>query len=452
MYANDTAYTDQSMANVTAYLDGMLNGTTGGSGEETDKTGPTISLQTNSTENTVVVTVSATDESGLAESETYTYFLDNVQQGEATTENMKEFTGLQPSTEYTIKVIVKDALGNVAEKEEKVSTTEPEIPDMEDAKPTEGQDGPKFANTTTIQDDLGNSVVIPGGFHLDADSGTKVEEGIVIEDDNGNQFVWIPTGTYNVTEEVEKITEPDAQDGKLTNNLARRSWGTANQIIKPTEITADNGDGVIEDSYYGEGSTQYTSIAKNQIEAFKASASPKSEVNPNGKGGFYIGRYEQGTGNVCKAGVTPYTQITIDTSKNQAEAMYKGKNNNVVSELISSYAWDTTLNFICQTNIEGYTLATTNSNIYGNIGLDSAGTGSRKNTGVDVNDNYSNIHDLIGNCREWTTESSSDSFFPYVNRGGHYFVNVNYAADRSFYSHTNGPSLLLSFRVQLYIQ
>ena len=34
MYANDTAYTDQSMANVTAYLDGMLNGTTDGSGEE----------------------------------------------------------------------------------------------------------------------------------------------------------------------------------------------------------------------------------------------------------------------------------------------------------------------------------------------------------------------------------------------------------------------------------
>ena len=34
MYANDTAYTDASMANVTAYLDGMLNGVTGGSGTD----------------------------------------------------------------------------------------------------------------------------------------------------------------------------------------------------------------------------------------------------------------------------------------------------------------------------------------------------------------------------------------------------------------------------------
>lgn len=34
MYANDTAYTDSSMANVTAYLDEMLNGVTGGETEE----------------------------------------------------------------------------------------------------------------------------------------------------------------------------------------------------------------------------------------------------------------------------------------------------------------------------------------------------------------------------------------------------------------------------------
>ena len=34
MYANDTAYTDQSMANATAYLDEMLNGVAGGSGTD----------------------------------------------------------------------------------------------------------------------------------------------------------------------------------------------------------------------------------------------------------------------------------------------------------------------------------------------------------------------------------------------------------------------------------
>ena len=34
MYANDTAYTDQSMANVVGYLDGILNGVAGGSGTD----------------------------------------------------------------------------------------------------------------------------------------------------------------------------------------------------------------------------------------------------------------------------------------------------------------------------------------------------------------------------------------------------------------------------------
>ena len=113
-----------------------------GEPDEPDTTPPSISLQTSSTENTITVTVTATDESGLAEEETYTYYLDNVQQGVATTENTKTYTGLQPTTEYTIKVEVKDKFGNIGQEEKKVSTTEPEVPDMGDAKPNPDQDGP----------------------------------------------------------------------------------------------------------------------------------------------------------------------------------------------------------------------------------------------------------------------------------------------------------------------
>ena len=439
MYANDTAYTDQSMANVVGYLDGMLNGVTGGSGnpDEPDTTPPSISLQTSSTENTITVTVTAIDESGLAESETYEYYLNNVQQGEAITENTKTYTGLQASTEYTIKVVVKDKFGNAAEETAQVRTTDPAVPDMGDAKPNPDQDGPEYSTTTTIQDDLGNSVVIPGGFHLDKDSGTKVEEGIIIEDANGNQFVWIPTGTYNVTESVDN---DGTKDGKLTNNLARRIFTSSGS----TEITASNGDGVIENYYYGEGDSR--SVAYSQIAAFKASANPKSETNLNGRGGFYIGRYEQGTGNVCKAGVAPYTSIMRHIAKSQAEAMYSGKNNNVVSQLISSYAWDTALNFICQTNSEGYILATTTSSSYGNIGTD-----SKQNTGIYSQDNYSNIHDLLGNCSEWTTEYSGNIGQICVTRGGYCYYKWDYAARR--YMMTDavlGESI--SFRIQLYVK
>ena len=434
MYANDTAYTDESMANLTMYFDDMMNGTTGGSEtpggeeEEPDTTPPSISLQTSSTENTITVTVTATDESGLAEEETYTYYLNNLQQGVATTENTKTYTDLEASTEYTIKVEVKDKFGNIGQEEKKVSTTEPEVPDMGDAKPNPDQDGPEYGTTTEIQDDEGNTVVIPGGFHLDADSGTSVEEGIVIEDSNGNQFVWIPTGTYQTS------------SGAKTNNLSRRTFTSTGS----TEITASNGDGVVESYYYGEGDSR--SVASTQIAVFKEYASPKSKANPNGNGGFYIGRYEQGTGNVCKYNKTPYVKVTRDTAKNRAKAMYSGKNNNVVSELISSYAWDTALNFICQTNSAGYTLATTTSSSYGNIG-----TGSKKNTGVDTNDNYSNIHDLLGNCYEWTTEYSSYSNNPCVDRGGYYRNSNHYAALR-YGNDTSDAVAGISFRLQLYVK
>ena len=314
------------------------------------------------------------------------------------------------------------------------------------------EEGTKFTETTPLKDDLGNIVYIPGGFHVDKeDSGTKVEDGIVIEDntENQNQFVWIPTGEYNVAEDTEKITEPDEQDGKLINELTRRQWGTEADVEQvPTPITGDEVaagyDGY--QYYYGEGATQdkdgnpITSTETN-IEAFKTSATTN--------GGFYIGRYEQGTGNVCKAGVDAYVSVTRDIAKTQAEAMYSGNSEiKVTTELISSYAWDTALNFICQTNTAGYTLATTIDEAYANIG-----TSNKTQTGEYEVDNYSKIHDLLGNCQEWTTEyssnSASDYTYPCVTRGGYYYNSSFYAASRR--SNTTGSSNYVGFRAQLYL-
>lgn len=53
----------------------------------------------------------------------------------------------------------------------------------------------RFVENTKIIDDLGNEVMIPQGFKVASDSATKVEDGIVIEDKNENQFVWIPVST-----------------------------------------------------------------------------------------------------------------------------------------------------------------------------------------------------------------------------------------------------------------
>ena len=153
---------------------------------------------------------------------------------------------------------------------------------------------------------------------------------------------------------------------------------------------------------------------------------------------------------LVQANKNAYVYVTRDQTKTQSEAMYSG-NEFVTSELISSYAWDTALNFICQTNEEGYILATTTDSAYGNIG-----TSIKELTGAYEEDNYSNIYDFLGNCFEWTTGYSSirygnGIYGDCVTRGGYCNYSDGYAAIRG----SNGADSCgyeSSFRIQLYIK
>ena len=302
--------------------------------------------------------------------------------------------------------------------------TPPEPPKVPETVEEGKESGTPFEDTTTIKDDLENEVTIPGGFNIAEDSGTKVEEGIVIEDSNNNQFVWIPVGEYNVSTTINS-------SGKLTNELSRRTFtDSASTPVSGDDTIAGLEAEEYNNYYYGEGNEN--SVAKDQIEAFKTSATTNK--------GFYIGRYEAGTEvertastdplttPLVQANKYPYAYVTRDEAKQQSEAMYSG-NEFITSELISSYAWDTALNFICQTNEEGYLLATTTDNSYGNLGL-GQDRSNRTKTGsymVDgkVSDKYSNIFDILGNCSEMTTEYTSYMFggykYPWTVRGGFYY-------------------------------
>ena len=320
---------------------------------------------------------------------------------------------------YYLHVLTKDVAGNKIETVSEAITVEKKKNDVAGAK----DDGTVFDKNTELDDDEGNKVTIPGGFEIADDSGTSVEDGIVIQDGRGNQFVWIPTGTYKTS------------SGSKTNNLRRRSFTSSGS----TQVSGDN---VIDTYCRGEGYS--SSVASRTIGKFKSSASKY--------GGFYIGRYEQGQGNVIKKNVSPYVSITRDDSMTQAEAIDNGSSF-VTSELISSYAWDTALNFICQNNT--YTLATTTSSSYANLETD-----QMYNTGMYSKDNYCNIHDLLGNVAEWTTEWSDWTQYmssPCVLRGGdastkiRFLSSVGYAALRDSYvvGYKDG---YLGFRTQLYIK
>ena len=86
-----------------------------------------------------------------------------------------------------------------------------------------------FENDTTITDSCtpANSIRVPEGFKIAEDSATTVEDGIVIEDKDRNQFVWIPakTGTGatinlstgGTAKIVYQRTDFGKQDGSYSN-------------------------------------------------------------------------------------------------------------------------------------------------------------------------------------------------------------------------------------------
>ena len=180
-----------------------------------------------------------------------------------------------------------------------------------------------FEEDTTIKDDLENEVRIPGGFHLAEDSATKVEDGIVIEDDIGNQFVWIPAKTG-------------------TGITIHTTMGDKKIVYQRTDFEGQHG------SY-----SDYSETLP---------ADEETSVNANG--GYYIGRYEAGdkvstdSGKMrvegdnqqnevsIKAGQAPYVYATYDNQKSLAEGMDTVRGYTGTTKMVSSYAWDTAINFI----------------------------------------------------------------------------------------------------------
>ncbi|MCI9063482.1 MAG: hypothetical protein HFJ17_02615 [Clostridia bacterium] len=125
---------------------------------------------------------------------------------------------------------------------------------------------------------IANPIKIPKGFKKALDSGDTIEEGIVIEDKDGNQYVWIPvpkkTEKYNWGVEYPKgTTEKDytkIEEALInTTNGYTRNYKNGND----SDVYFD-GCGLTQEEYTNFKNAMLTSIFKNE--------------------GFFIGRYEAG--------------------------------------------------------------------------------------------------------------------------------------------------------------
>ena len=235
-------------------------------------------------------------------------------------------------------------------------------------------------------------VWIPEGFRISTDAAETVQGGIVIEDKDLNQFVWVPVATL--------------ADYKRTWYTGDASFSSYLEALPEDE--------------------------KTSVKTYK---------------GFYIGRYEAGDKEntvaktlrssndvtkavTIKANQAPYNYVTRTQAVSLAEGFKTQQGYKAKTKLVSSYAWDTTIAFLQEVNSDYGSSSKEgnyNNTTFSYIDITGATKTKAKSSSVLVPTGQTtpvcNIYDMGGNVWEWTTESSSSTFSPYAFRGGCYDDN-----------------------------
>ena len=258
-----------------------------------------------------------------------------------------------------------------------------------------------------------------------------VKAGLIIEDEEGNQFVWIAVDGTDVMLGRYVFTETGEIDTALsktepTDRLKRKST----------------------DSYYfTEGLKEDTTnnTHAKDIEAFRTSVATY--------GGYYIARYEASYGTDGKPNSKvstgfSFSELSVPTVEGQlwnnitqpnaaiaCRNMYDSSYG-ATSDLMNSYAWDTAIVFIQKYSGDADYSRQDGEGFFGNTG--------------EKGDEKCHIQDMASNCLEWTTETYSDSKEPCVIRGGYNLDNSACTSIRVYYG-KSAAYFNRSFRPVLYL-
>ena len=298
------------------------------------------------------------------------------------------------------------------------------------------------------------TAVIPKGFKIipGINNTTTIADGLVIQDKEGNEFVWIP-----VEGEVEgkKLVNPyNAESGYSEPTALEGIYGNSNAAYdSQTTLTYLYGNKFNYDSDFN-----YTKEYKEMV----------AQVNKNN--GFYIGRYET---TIDESGIgSKYNKKVLtagDQFTNNGESYYyrwyglyyfqknanvTGNGETVQTAMIYGQLWDKAMEFI-RTNDTNYNVGSPTSAWHGssngNTEVVNSGQANKTTVGVNgaIGDVALNIWDLEANAREWTQEADS-TYFARVTRGGYY--RISYSASNRGSSNPNVSVTYYSSRLALYIK
>ena len=286
-----------------------------------------------------------------------------------------------------------------------------------------------FSKTSTINGEVpsANNPSIPAGYKpvdtetskwgngTSAPTSENVNNGLVIQDKAGNQFVWIPVETP-VSDTEANGTTNKAMAVKVGENYRGllynfNSDNTSTVRDGCTTTNFDNNSSYREpDVVTDHDTTNYSSAGYSSLDEMKQglqSEYDKMIESVLKYNGFYIGRYELGldtnkedspTSKKAENGIT-----TADASNSETESWYglytkckeyapEGETNSVVSSMTWGSQYDAMMNWMQKNGI--------NVNATGNRNKDTT-------TGTSETDILKNIYDLYGCHYEWTSEADS---------------------------------------------
>lgn len=259
---------------------------------------------------------------------------------------------------------------------------------------------------TTEYGDYENPPIPDGYTHVKG----EWNNGFIIQDKEGNQFVWIPVGnlpangTLNGENFCEKFGRRNYQDDEFSNS----------------EFHEDMDEGLKK---------QFESVQKY--------------------GGFYISRYAVSlvNGKIRSiSGEMPLTKVDYTVALKEAERLGTG---NVTSHLVYGAEYDSVLEWYLATGKTQDDIAE-DSTAFGNYWNCENSPQKVVETGSRNEWQVNGIFDLAGNVWEWTQEANDSSYR--TLRGGCYFsYGNNSPVAYRYYYNTGNFNNDVGFRVSLYI-
>lgn len=296
-----------------------------------------------------------------------------------------------------------------------------------------------YSENKTYIDDNGDTAVLPAGFKVSSKSNEQtIDDGLVIIDKKGNEFVWIPCTMDGENNSVKY----EKRNGDVSSENSVTAEQTSDDTL-PTDISSEI-DQI--NKYSGFYVARYEASLPDDQTTEELMATKIFSSDDNNK--TDIGKAQS------KPDKIVWNNISYDNAKIVSENVIS--NEYVQSGLITGTQWDTMLEFIEQTGVNIASDSTEWGNYYNKYGYTingyyreqhadvvyTKGEYTKSASGflllttgkfgsVVEEGSPKNIHDVAGNVWEWTAENVAEqggantSVGNKVLRGGGFGINGN---------------------------